>query len=81
MVRAVHEHNDRRSSGYGDIPGAVIGDSHAINHPKRRVEAERLLNDLRGKLELGNVAETQRPISQHGIKLLPYPFETIRMRA
>ena len=56
MVRAVHEHNDRRSAGYGDIPYAVVRDGHAVDHPKRRVEAQRLLNDLSGKLELGNVA-------------------------
>src|SRR5208282_3663434 len=77
MVRTVHIHNDHRSAGYGDVTYAVVRDSHAVDHPKRRVEAERLLNYLSGKFKFGNVAVAQRRVAEHGIKLPPYPFEAI----
>src|SRR5260370_24277719 len=81
VVRAIHIDNDRRSAGYVDVPCAVVRHSHAVDHPKRRIEAEPLLNDLRGEFELVNVAVTQRRFAQHGIKLLPHPFQAIRTRA
>src|ERR1700691_5453187 len=81
MMRTIHIHNDHRSSGYGDVAYAVVCDSHAVDHPKRRVEAEPLLNYLSGKFEFGNVAVSQRRVAKHGIKLLPYPFEAIWTRA
>ena len=59
MVRTVHIHNDGRSAGYGEVAYAVVRDSHAVDHPKRRVEAEPLLNDLSRKFEFGNVAVAQ----------------------
>ncbi len=80
-MRTVHIHNDHRSAGYGDVAYAVVCDSHAVDHPKRRVEAERLTDDLSRKFEFGNVAVAQRRFAEHGIKLLPYSFETIRTRA
>src|SRR5271170_1020611 len=80
MVRAINIDNDRRSSGYVDALYVVVRDGLAVDHPERRVEAERLLNDLSGEFELGNVRVTQRRVAQHGIELLPYPFETLRMR-
>src|SRR3984893_4812692 len=46
MVRTVHVHNDHRSAGYGDVAYAVVRDSHAVDHPKRRVEAAALATDL-----------------------------------
>src|ERR1700675_4086672 len=39
IVRTVHINNDHRSAGYGDVAYAVVRDSHAVDHPKRRVEA------------------------------------------
>ena len=59
MVRTVHIDNDHRSAGYGDVAYTVVCNSHAVDHPKWRVEAERLLNDLSRKFELGNVAVAQ----------------------
>jgi hypothetical protein len=59
MVRTVHIHNDGRSAGYGEVAYAVVRDSHAVDHPKRRVEAEALLNDLSRKFEFGNVGVAQ----------------------
>ena len=55
MVRAVNEHNDRRPPGYNEIPCAVVGQSHSVDHPKRWVKAQRLQYDLSRKLELRNV--------------------------
>src|ERR1700756_2720675 len=81
MMRSIHIDNDRRSSGYVDLPSAVVGDGHAVDHPKRRLEAESLLNDLSSEFEPGNIRVTQRHVAQHGIELLPDPFETIRTRA
>jgi hypothetical protein len=77
MMRTIHVHNDHRSAGYGDVAYAVICDSHAVDHPKRGVEAQRFLNYLGRKFEFGNVAVAQRRFAEHGIKLLPYPFEAI----
>src|SRR5580693_4061753 len=81
MVRTVHIHNDHRSTGNSDVAYAVVCDSHAIDHPKRGVEAERLLNDLSHKFEFGHVVVAQSRLAEHGIKLPPHPFETIRTRA
>src|ERR1035438_6510827 len=36
MMRSVNKHNDRRSAGYEDVACAIVGDGHAIDHPKRR---------------------------------------------
>src|ERR1700735_4155858 len=44
MVRTVHIHDDGRSVGYDGVAYAVVRDSHAVDHPKRWVEAEPLLN-------------------------------------
>ena len=55
MVRTVHIYNDRRTAGYIEVAYAVVRNSHAINHPKRRVEAEPFLNHLSHKFEFGNV--------------------------
>src|ERR1700733_16219612 len=55
MVRPIHIHNDRRSPGYVDLPSTVVCDSHAVDHPERRVEAKPLLNDLSREFEFGNV--------------------------
>src|SRR5579863_8562878 len=77
MVRAVHEYYDGRSSRYSEIPYPVVLDRHAVDHPKRRVEAECLQNHLSCKLKPRYVAKTQRRISQNGLKLLPNPFKTI----
>src|SRR5208282_752045 len=77
MMRAIHIHNDHCPAGYGDVAYAVVRHSHAVDHPKRRVEAERLLNYLSRKFEFGNIAVAQRRVTEHGIKLLPYPFEAI----
>ena len=60
MVSAVHEHYDGRSSRYIEIPHAVVPESHAVDHPKRRVEAECLQSHLSGKLEPRYIAKTQR---------------------
>src|ERR1700758_807697 len=81
MVRSIHIDNDHRSPGYVDLPNAIVRDGHAVNHPKRRVEAESLLNDLSCEFELRDIRVTQRRFAKHGIELLPDPFETIRTRA
>src|SRR5580704_3780034 len=81
MVRPINIDNDRRTPGYVDFSNAVVRDGHAIDHPKRRVEAQSLLNDLSCEFEPGNVRVTQRRFAQHGIELLPDPFEAIRTRA
>ena len=81
VMRTVNENNDRRSAGYSDIADAVVGNCHAVDHPKRRVEAQRFLNDLRGKLESRNVARGQRRIAEDGIEFLAHLFETIGTRA
>src|ERR1017187_2253218 len=60
MMRTIHIHNDHRSARYGDVAYTVVCNSHAVDHPKRRVEAERLLNYLSRKFEFGNVAVAQR---------------------
>src|ERR1700689_530930 len=46
MVRTVDIYNDRRSAGYGEIAYAVVRNSHAVNHPERRVEAQRFQDHL-----------------------------------
>src|SRR6202162_5758546 len=81
MMRAIHIHNDHRSAGYGDVAYTVVCNSHAVDHPKWRGEAERLPKLLCRKFEFGNVAVAQRRFAEHGIKLLPYPFEAIWTRA
>src|SRR5580693_437581 len=81
MMRTIHIHNDHRSPGYGDVAYTVVCHSHAVDHPKRWVEAERLLNYLSRKFEFGNIAVAQRRVAEHGIKLLPYPFKAIWTRA
>jgi hypothetical protein len=54
MVRAVHKDIDHLSAGYGEVAAdAVICDRHAVDHPKRRVQAERLTNNLSRKSEPG----------------------------
>src|SRR5271165_5117047 len=63
MVRAISEDNDRRSPRYGEIIEAIVRDRLAVNHPKRRIEAEGFRNDLRGELEPGYVFITQRLIA------------------
>src|SRR5580692_8039475 len=80
MVRTVHIHNDHRSAGYGDVAYAVVRDSHAVDHPKRRVQPEPLANDLSRRFEFGNVGVLQRGVAEHRIKFPPYPFEAIRTR-
>src|SRR6202162_3135507 len=49
MVRTVNIHNAHRSARYGDLAYTVVCYSHAVDHPKWRVEAERLLNYLSRK--------------------------------
>src|SRR5207249_4078322 len=80
MVRAVDEHNDRRSPGYIEIACAVIRESHSIDHPKWRIKAQRLQYHLSCELELGNVGETQRLVAQYRVELLSYSLDTIRTR-
>src|ERR1700733_12108148 len=77
MMRTIHIHNDHRSPGYGEVAYTVLSDSHAVDHPKRRVEAERLQNYLSRKFEFGNVAVAERRVAEHSIKLLPYFFKAI----
>ena len=55
MVRTVDIYNDRRTAGNGQVAYAVVCHRHAVNHPKRRVESEPLVNDLSRKFEFGNV--------------------------
>src|ERR1700722_3083903 len=81
MVRAIHIYNDRRTAGNGQIAYAVVRDSHAVNHPKRGVEAQSFVNDLSREFEFGNVGVAQRRFAKHGIKFPSYSFETIRSRA
>src|ERR1700685_318649 len=81
MVRTVHIHNDHRSAGYGEVAYAVVRNSHAVDHPKRGVEAQRLHNYLSRKFELGNVGVRNGCVSEHGGKLPPHLLETIRTRA
>src|SRR5271169_3365417 len=81
MVRTIHIHNDRRTARYIEVAYAVVRDGHAINHPKRGVEAEPLTYHLSRKFEFWNVAIAQRRFAEHGIKFLPYSFETTRTRA
>src|ERR1700746_408241 len=80
MVGAVNEHHHRRSPGYIDVACPVVSDGDSVYHPKRRIEAQRLHDDLSRKLELWNVRVTQRPIAQHNIELLPYLLDTVRTR-
>jgi len=63
--------------GMATSPTRSSANSHAIDHPKRRVEAERLHDYLSRKFEFGNVAVAQGRVAEHGIKLLPHPFEAI----
>ena len=58
VVRPIDVDDDRRSSGYVDVPCPIIRYSLAIDHPKRRVESQPLLNDLRSELELRNIRVT-----------------------
>src|ERR1700733_24726 len=80
MVRTVHIHNDGRSTRYGELAYAIVRDSHAVDHPKWRVEAQPLANDLSRKFKLGDVGVAQRRFAEHRIKFLPYPFQAIRSR-
>ena len=78
VVRTIDVDDDSRSCGNSDVPDAVVRNGHAVNHPKRRVEAQAFLNDLRGEFEPGKVCVTQWRVAQYGIELLPHFFETIR---
>src|SRR5271166_3954607 len=55
MVYAVNEHDDRRAAGYGDIACAVIRESHSVDHPKWRIQAQSFQDYLSCELELRNV--------------------------
>src|SRR5215470_8369661 len=81
MVRAVDEHNDCRSPGNIDVASAIVCEGHSVYHPKWRIKAQRLHDDLSRKLELWNVGVTQGPITQHDIELLPCLLDTVRTRA
>src|ERR1700678_1979813 len=80
VVRTVHIYDNGRSTGYGEVAYAIVRDSHAVDHPKWRVEAEPFANHLRRKFKFGNVGIAQRRFTEHGIKFLPYPFQAIRSR-
>src|SRR6202789_755630 len=81
IMRPIDIHNDHRSAGYGEVAYAIVGDSHAVDHPKRRGEPERLHNYLSRKFEFGNVAVAQRRVTEYGVKFLPYLFEALGTRA
>src|SRR5271166_934453 len=55
MVHAINEDHDCRTPGYIHIARTVVCESHSVDHPKRRVEAQRLQDHLSRKFELGNV--------------------------
>src|SRR5579872_236863 len=81
MMYAVNEHDDRRSFGYIDISSTVIGESHPVDHPKRRIQAQSLQDYLSRKLELRNICITQRLFAEHRIELLPHFVDTVRTLA
>src|SRR5579863_2881604 len=81
MLHAVDKHHDGRAPRDVDISSAVVRQSHSVDHPKWRIETQRLQYDLSRKLELGNVGVTQRPFAEHGIELLPDSLDAIGTRA
>src|SRR6202012_792111 len=80
MVRAIDVYDDGRAAGYDDVPYAVVSDSHAVDHPEGRIEAQPLLDDLSCEFELWNVGVSQWCVAEYLIKLSPNSFKTIGPR-
>lgn len=81
VVGSVDADDDGRAAGDRDVADDVVGYCHAIDHPERRIEAERFVNYMGGELEFRDVAEREGRVARCGIEFLPDALETLWTRA